>query len=531
MMPFIKNLFKFTGYSLILLAMSLQNIYAQPAATHPSSGQVKSIVSGTEEGFSKEAYLSGSKDVSIIRLSLQETLLLALEKNSEILIARIDPKLKADDVKIANADFEPTFTMDYLLQDNTVKSASALLGAGVSSQRDLTLNAGVSGKIITGTQYAIDFFNSRTSSNSSFQTINPAYETEPKLTVTQPLLRGAGIAVNTADIVIAKNNQQQSREQFVTSVIDVISNVKRAYYSYLYYIRENEIARASLFRAIELLKANTMRYKKGLVSSVDLLETEASLMMRQKELISTEFNMKRAEDELKYLTNIVDNPSTWNADLELTDKPKPSLHDADLIKNLQTAFENRPDYAAKKIDLKSKDIEIKVAKNALFPTVDLVGSFGLNGLGGQYSKALEAVDADYKDWSVGITLSLPWGGAERAEYNQSLLVKAQSLMELKRLEQKIILEVRDRVRAVDLSIRQIRAASMSLDKESKNYKAQKERYAAGQVSTHDMLDYQEKLAQAESDYVKSLIDYVVANIALDKSVGLTLERNQIVLEA
>lgn len=483
------------------------------------------------QGYDRQAYIDSAKEKKIIRLSLQETLLLALEKNSEILIARIDPKVKDDDVKIARAEFEPVLDIDFLLNDNTVKSSNALLGATVSTSREIDMNAAVSGKIITGAEYALEFLNTRSSSNSSFNVINPSYETEPMITVTQPLLRGGGIAINTADIVIARNDEKKSIENFKSSVMDVISDVKRAYYAYLYYSAQYKIAKASLFRAIELLKANTLRYKKGLVSSVDLLETEASLMMRQKELISSEFSMKRAEDELKYRTNIVDDPLSWNASLELTDIPRPSTGSADLIENLQLAFENRPDYEAKKIDLKTKDIEIKVAKNALFPTVDLEGSFGLNGLGGQYSKALESIDSDYKDWTVGVSLSLPWGGVERAEYNQSMLLKAQALLELKRLEQFIVLEVRDRIRAVDLSMRQIRAAKLALDKEDKNYKAQRERYASGQVSTHDILDYQEKLAQAESDYVKSLVDYVNAHIALDKSVGLTLDRNQIILEA
>jgi outer membrane protein TolC len=73
-------------------------------------------------------------------------------------------------------------------------------------------------------------------------------------------------------------------------------------------------------------------------------------------------------------------------------------------------------------------------------------------------------------------------------------------------------------------------AKLSKEKETQNYEAQKERYAAGQVSTHDMLDYQDKLSQAELDYVKALIDYNIALINLDKSRGLTLVKNDIKLE-
>jgi outer membrane protein TolC len=103
-------------------------------------------------------------------------------------------------------------------------------------------------------------------------------------------------------------------------------------------------------------------------------------------------------------------------------------------------------------------------------------------------------------------------------------------MELKRLEQSIILEVRDKVRGVDLSIQQVEASRLAKESQWKNYEAQKERYAAGQISTHDMLDYQDKYARADLDYVKSLIDYNIALIDLDKSEGLTLINNHVTLE-
>jgi outer membrane protein TolC len=162
--------------------------------------------------------------------------------------------------------------------------------------------------------------------------------------------------------------------------------------------------------------------------------------------------------------------------------------------------------------------------------VDLVGSFGLNGLGKDYQDAVENTDSEHKDLSLGFKVSLPWGGSERAKFDQRKLEKAQALLSFKRLEQNIILEVRDKVRAVETQKQQVAAAKLSKDKEGQNYQAQKERYAAGQASTHDMLDYQDKLSQAELDYVKALIDYNTAIINLDKSEGLTLVKNNVKLE-
>lgn len=448
-----------------------------------------------------------------------------------LLIKHIEPKIKEDDVRIERADFEPTFSIDYTLHDNTKPSSSALSGAAIATSRDIDFNATLSGKLVTGTEYDIDFINERYKSNSSYQSINPYYFSEPKITITQPLFRDFGILVNRADIIIAQNTKQESIEDFKDIVSDIVTKTKIAYYNYIYYLEYYSIADAWVKNAKDLYEINKLRYEKGLVSSIDLLEPETAVLHREKALISIEANLKKAEDELKLIINLVDEPQFWNAKVELIDKKiEFNIEKPDLLESLKNAFKYRPDYNSEKIDLKNRDIKILTAKNELLPTVDLVGSFGLNGLDKSYQGALEKIDTAYRDWSVGFEVSVPWGGAERAKLDQRKLELAQALIAFKRLEQNIILEVRDKVRAVDIQIRQVEAYKLSKEKETQNYEAQKERYAQGQVSTHNILEYQESLAQAELDYIKSLIDYNVAIINLDKSQGLTLVKNNIILE-
>ncbi|PIP68193.1 MAG: hypothetical protein CO035_06060 [Candidatus Omnitrophica bacterium CG_4_9_14_0_2_um_filter_42_8] len=476
-------------------------------------------------------FIAAGTQNRVLKIGLVDMIAYALKSNSEILIKQIDPKLKEDDVKIARADFEPIFSADYTLHSNAKASSSSLSGANISHARDVDFNAGMSGKLITGTEYAIDFINERYKSNSSFQSMNPYYTTEPKITITQPVFRDSGVFVNTADIVIAQNDKKVSEEDFKEVVMDIITKTKAAYYNFTYFLESYSIANSSLERAKDLLEISKARYKKGLASSLDLLETETAVADREKALISAEASLKKAEDDLKLITNLVDDPELWNAKLELIDdKLEFNKQNLDLFKCLKNSFQYRPDYNSNKIDLENKGIKILTAQDALFPTVDLVGSFGLNGLGKDYQDALDNTKGDYRDWSVGFKINVPWGGSERAKLDQRKLELAQAIIAFKRLEQNIILNVRDEIRAVDIAIRQIDASRFSKEKEIRNYQAQKERYAAGQVSTHDILDYQENLASAELDYIKSLIDYNIAIVNLDKSQGLTLIKNNILLE-
>jgi outer membrane protein len=487
----------------------------------------KLLVAEEEIFFDRELFIESAGTEKVLRIGLVDCVAYALKNNPEIKVSRIEPKLREDDIKIAKSNFEPTVSFEYSLFDSRTRPTSIV---GATEIRDMDFNLGISGKLDTGTEYSIDFLNERYESNSAYQLMNPYYAAEPMITITQPLFRGFGTVINRADITIARNNKLLSWQAFKGLVMDILSKAKIAYYRYIYTLQCYSIDELSLERANSLRKINKLRYEQGLVSSVDLLETESAVSQKEKVLLASESLLKKAEDELKLITNLVDDPALWNAKLELIDEPEFEIQEVDLVRSLKNAFKYRPDYLQKKIDLENQNIKIKVAKNSLLPTIDLTGSFGLNGLGRDCRESMEKLDSSHREWTAGLKFSLPWGSGEKAAYNQRKLEKIQALLELERLEQNIILEVRDKVREVDIRRRQVKAAKLSQEKETQNYQAQKERYAAGEVSTHDMLDYQDKLAQAELDYVGALIDYNIAIINLDKVQGLTLVRNNITLE-
>ena len=502
------------------IILTLLFIFAAPCACN---GQ-------DNTGFDKGAFIKYADTDRVIKLGISDCIRYVLEKNSEIKMSRLDARIAGDYVRMANAEFEPVLSGNYNLYDSKKESSTLFGYPDAVTIRDIDFNANISGKIPTGTEYTLSFLNTRYKSNSSIQKYNPYYSASPVVTLTQPIFKGSGVLVNRADVIIAKNNKAQSDESFKNMVMEMVTGVQAAYYRYLFGLDNYSIALLSLDRAKDLLETNRVRYKKGLASSVDLLETEAAVADREKALISAESGLKTAEDNLKLLTNLTDDPQLWNAKVEIVDRPQPGVNNADLAESLEKAFQFRPDYEAAKIDLKNRDIKVKVSKNGLLPAIDLVGSYGLNGLDGDYRESVDKINSQHRDWGVGVECVIPWGGGDRAAYDEAKLQKERALIAFKRLEQNIILDVRDKVRSVDIQSRQLNASELYKEKETQNYQAKKDAYEAGQVSTHDMLDYQDRLMMAELGYTQALIDYNIAVINLDKAQGLTLTRNNIALE-
>ncbi len=461
----------------------------------------------------------------VLKIGLVDCITYALKNNSEIKIKKIEPLISEQDIRKALSTFEPILSFEGSLEDSKVESPSRLAG---SHTRTGKFNFGIDGKLPPGTEYDIDFLNKKYKSNSAYLSVNPYYESEFAVTLTQPLFKDFGTLVNRADIIIAKNNLAKSNQNLKEELIDVISKVKQAYYNYVLYIEKYETAQISTQRAKDLLQIIQKRREKGLASSIDLLEAKTGVAEREDTLLSIEKSLKLAEDNLRYITNLIDDPELWHANIEPLDKPEFKEDSVNLIESLKEAFEFRPDYEAAKIELKNQNIRILVKENVTLPTVDLVGSFALNGLDKDYDGALKA---DYKKWSTGVRLSFPWGNKEaKGDYEKAYLTKKQLLISFERLQQRIILEVRDAARGVNTARQKVATAKKRMDTETARYEAIEQRFREGLVSTHDMLEYQEDLSDAETSYIQALIDYATSQINLEKMMGVTLAKNDIKLE-
>ncbi len=482
--------------------------------------------------FDKDAFIASASVSKALEIGMVDCVAMALKNNSEILVKQISPRIEDANVLIQKATFEPRLSFDWTMEDNTDLTSFTLIGRNPEKTKTAIFDFGYDQKFVTGTNLAIDFLNTRTASNSLIQNPNPMFDSEAQVVITQPLLKGFGIAVNKADFLIAKNNKAKSQYEFIQEVINVLTKTKKTYYGFQYTQEQYKVAKTSLERVEDLLYINKERYGKGLASNIDVVESEAEVARMEEAVYTSISMMKSAEDDLKYITNLVDEPELWNANIVLLEKLDYEKKDVDLIQSILTAFEHRPDYEAAKIGLKNKDISVVVYKNNMLPTMDLVGSYGLNGMDKVYEKDLAHIGGGkYQDWSIGLSVKLPiFSDEEKGKYDKAKLEKARALLEFQRLEQKIILEVRNAVRDVDIKYKILEASKKSMESERLNYEAQETRFRAGLVSTLDIVTYQERLARAEVNYAKGVIDYNIAFLELARMEGMTLINDNIKVE-
>src|SRR6185369_14672806 len=93
-----------------------------------------------------------------------------------------------------------------------------------------TFQTGIRQNLESGGQIQLQYQATNNDFNPQRFVLNPFYESDLVLQITQPLLRDFGAEVNRARIVIARNNQKISLLDFRKSIEDNLTDLERAYW-------------------------------------------------------------------------------------------------------------------------------------------------------------------------------------------------------------------------------------------------------------------------------------------------------------
>jgi outer membrane protein TolC len=474
----------------------------------------------------------GVADVGQLRLSLREAVLVALKNNLDIAIAGYNPKIATEDIIIQKAVFDPVFSLTADANRTVTPVATALAGATTKSEiENQDVNGSLTQRIPIGGSYTLSLTNNRQLTNSSFAQINPSYKTFLTLSITQDLLKNFGPDVNTAPIKIARNNQAISVTQLRLQANQVITNVHNAYWNLVFAIENLEVQRRSERLARDLEDLNKARVRAGVAAPVEVIQAEAQAAAQLQNVILAEKAVKDAEDQLKLIINIPDGERIWARSIIPADGPPFDVVRVETEASIQEALEKRPEYAAAKLTLQNNDLNLRVARNQLLPSLQLQGSVGLNGLndslGSDYSRL---TSGDFTSWSAALVLQYPLGNrSARSGLVQAKLSYDQSMTSLLNLKRQIVSQVREGVRRIEADIRRVEATRAARGLAEEQLRVERKRLEAGVTTTFNVLSFQRDLAAAQASEIQAITTYNqdLANLELVR--GTVLEKNRLEL--
>jgi outer membrane protein TolC len=287
---------------------------------------------------------------------------------------------------------------------------------------------------------------------------NPTYTGEMEISVSQPLLRGSGLEVNSAPIRVRQMQTEQSAWEFKKAVMASARSVAAAYWD-LYAARVTLGAITEVLPLLEeIVRLQEESYRAEWVIQADVAKAYALLYEFRQRQLSAQSAVVGSELRLRNLMNVP--PEDGWTIVPVTDPGKMQVAiDPDYA--VYAAIENHPDLVRQRIETKIRQLELVVARNGLLPNFDIRALYQMNGVGEDVGGTIRQMfTAEYSDWLVGFTLSVPLGNRQataRERAGELQLARADGLLHQEVTG--VVHEIRDDIRTIHFSYQEFTQAN------------------------------------------------------------------------
>lgn len=454
-----------------------------------------------------------------LQLSIEDVSRLALKNNFDIQVYMLDRDISEKELLKAGSVYDTSLNASYTYDEDRLKRSSALLGERSTA---VSQQAGLSKTLPTGTVLSLSASHDRAAGSSAFNTLNPYHESDASISLTQPLARNFFGIIDRNTVKITRLDIQNAGYTSLDKIEREAADTHKAYWRLLLTYKELALTDEILQSATDLYDAQEKNFNIGLLEAPEFYAIEANLKERQKDSVLAYNDMNTASNLLKYKLNI---------DRELTIEPKGvfvfdeiSVPFADIMK---TALENRRDYKAAKNTVKAMELYVEMKKNSLWPEIDITGTIKKNGLSSEFSESVkEIADKDYPEYTVGVTFSFPIeNSAARAEYSQGELEKVKALINLKKTECLILVQVHDAYITAKSMHDSTTLLKDAAELQHKKYLGEEDRFKKGRSDTDRLIRYQQDYLRTSLMYFSSLYNYQAALIDLNVAMNRFLQED------
>lgn len=476
------------------------------------------------------------------QLSIAEARAMGLSNNLDLKIALIEPSIAAtyvseeqakfDDLIFANVKYTnkdtPKLDSDVVSftsvnEDSPLNNEVAKLNLLAQSTEQVDFEAGVVIPLRTGGKVTISTpFNYK--QTDLYVPSTTQYLAGMRFSISQPLLRSAGIDANVASIRIARYQKNIVDLKTRLQSIRVLAAIDKAYWALYVAWEELDIQHQQYKIAEQNLAMVQRRVKEGLTAAIEINRAKMGVAERMASLIIAKTKLKVTQRKLMLLLNDdqydLDTPIVFN-----TTTP-PTLLNFNFERSalVEKALSGRLELLEMELKLAADATKIDYLENQTLPLFMLDYSYGTqgrgDGLGGAYANSF---DGQYDNWSVGLKMEIPLTN----ELRRSRLSRAvqQRLQRLTTRELKILTvrrEIYDALDQVAQNWQLIIANRQSVVLAGINYTAELKQFNEGLRTMTEVLMALTKLAKTQIKEVKAIANYQVALIDLAYATGTLL---------
>jgi outer membrane protein len=466
--------------------------------------------------------------------------------------------------------FDPVVSGTLQMDRNFTQSTNVFSPVPIANTNTGTANFSYLQGFHWGTNLGVGFNNTHVTSNNPTNSYTPSIASGLQFRLTQTLLQGFGFLPNTRFIRIAKNNREISDVAFRLQIITTVDQIENLYWDLVFAYENVRVQQEALAFAERTLADTKKQLQFGTVPPIQVVNAQSTVSSDQQALILAQTNLELQQLLMKNaLSRNLDDPTLAGAEVIPTStmqlpEQEPVVPTQDLVSD---ALGHRAELAESRVDLSTRELNIKAVRNAMLPTLDLFAYYGGSGIAGDvnaaqlppactatnspvkcfvpsqaappfrnggpvgYSSALnQLVTGAAPDKGVGLTLTIPIRNRQaQADQVRAELEYRQAQVRLQQLGNQVRIEVRNAQFALRQNRASVQAAQAAVDFARQTLNAEQQKLAVGVSNSTAVLQDQASLTSAESTLVSAKAAYEKARVELDRATGLLLDHSGIVM--
>ncbi|HLY01565.1 MAG TPA: TolC family protein [Candidatus Cybelea sp.] len=586
--------------ALVLAALPSERISAQDDAGSrhatiptpiptPSFGSIPTVAPGyrAPQAEPSSPGIIGVTQSPFVGISLQDAVGMALVKNPELAISASNVRIARYRIVQAKANFdaqlhvEPSSNFSVTPPENLFFAGPGIGGSGYTCfskfgggfyscsttgpgnivQHQYSFQSGVGGQTVNGLQWGAGITQTRTYNNVIINAFNPYYQATLNLSVTQPLLKNAGMNPVKHQLKLAMIGADSDEAQALVDASTTIAQVEDTYWDLVAAWRNVAIQEDALHEAVVQQQSVGRLAKRGAVARITVIESETQVANFQAGVFSALQTVSELQTQLKGLIVADPRDPLWSANL-VPSSPVQQLPTAgDLAEIVALAERQRPEVRQVVDERRVADLDMVFAKNQALPQADLVVQYFSNGFAGilQPVPQFEALGCAlptqscptpppqsqgnmtqafhnmwtgaYPEFNIAFVVNFPLEN-DTARGLKAIAGQEQDQADLQRqgLDQRIESEARNVLQSYQSALSRLSSAGRARAAAEAVYASEVRKFHNGESTTFLVLQRQVELAQARGAELEAQTDLNKAVVELQRVEGTILTENGVNLK-
>ncbi len=363
--------------------------------------------------------------------------------------------------------------------------------------------------------------------------------------------------MNARTIRVSQLNVKASALNFKTQVSNTVNQVLNLYYALSAGYEDIKAKSNAVEVAQQFYENSGLQERAGTLARLDVTTAESQLATAQYDLVNSQTNLRQQELQLKNLLSRKGVADPVLASVQIVPLDRIAVPETDELPPfkdlLQTALANRSDLAAERLGITSSEIsalgnrernsastggdcEPKAPPAWLARRKTVVSSFGVQtsnpyfngGIGDAVGQVLRR---NFPTNRAAAYFQTPLRNDQaQADYAIDQLQLRQSQIQLSKDLNQVAVDVSNYLVAMRQARGRYRAAVQTRILQQQLLDAEQKKLAGGASTPFNVVQQQRDLVAAQSAEIAALVDFSNARVALDQTLGVTLEANHVSIE-